>query len=76
MARSAGEAAQQVCAQAAARLATVFGALPAALIDDVVRRAEQELRGQVGPDALGELLERLAAHRLAELLGSDGAGGG
>lgn len=76
MARSAGDAAQQMCEEAADRLGAVFGTLPATLVKDVVCRAELDLRGQVRPEALGELLERLAAHRLAELVGYDGEAAG
>ena len=70
MAHGVGERVEQECLRAAERLATVFATLPAAVVTEVVRLAERDLRGQVGPEALAELLERLAAHRLAELVES------
>ena len=43
------------------------GVVPPALVAVVVRDAERDLRGQVVPGALGEMLHRLAAFRLHEL---------
>ena len=51
-----------------AHLASEFGgAVPPTLVAVVVRDAERDLRGQVVPGALGEMLHRLAAVRLQEL---------
>ena len=51
-----------------ARMASEFGgAVPPTLVAAVVRDAERDLRGQVVPGALGEMLHRLAAVRLQEL---------
>jgi hypothetical protein len=44
------------------------GALPVDLIRAEVAGAERELRGQTSPQALAELLHRLARHRLQERL--------
>lgn len=52
----------------AAHMASEFGgAVPPTLVAAVVRDAERDLRGQVIPGALGEMLHRLAAVRLQEL---------
>jgi hypothetical protein len=51
-----------------ADMASEFGgAVPPTLVAAVVRDAERDLRGQVVPGALGEMLHRLAAVRLREL---------
>jgi hypothetical protein len=48
--------------------------LPPDLVRAEVSNAERELRGQTSPQALAELLHRLARHRLQERLhGSDGS---
>jgi hypothetical protein len=52
-----------------AHMASEFGgAVPPALVAAVVRDAERDLRGQVVPGSLGEMLHRLAAVRLQELM--------
>jgi hypothetical protein len=43
------------------------GVVPTPLVVAVVRDAERDLRGQVVPAALGEMLHRLAAFRLHEI---------
>jgi hypothetical protein len=47
------------------------GVVPPGLVAGVVRDAERDLRGQVVPEALGEMLHRLAAFRLHELTRED-----
>ncbi len=57
-----------------ARMASEFGgAVPPTLVAAVVRDAERDLRGQVVPGALDEMLHRLAAVRLQELTRGPGA---
>ena len=43
------------------------GQLPRRVVADEVDRAARELRGQVPPGSLAELMHRLAAHRLGRL---------
>jgi hypothetical protein len=63
-----GESPTGLMGAVTARLASEFGgAVPPALVAAVVRDAERDLRGQVVPGALGEMLHRLAAVRLQEL---------
>jgi hypothetical protein len=58
-------------------MAAEFGEIvPPALVAAVVRDAECDLRGQVAPGALGEMLHRLAAVRLQELTRDLGSAGG
>jgi hypothetical protein len=45
------------------------GVVPPGLVATVVRDAERDLRGQVVPGSLSEMLHRLAAFRLQELSG-------
>jgi hypothetical protein len=57
-----------------AHMASEFGgAVPPSLVAAVVREAERDLRGQVVPGALGEMLHRLAAVRLQELIRNPGS---
>lgn len=52
----------------AAHLASEYaGTVPPGLVESVVRDAERDLRGQVVPGSLGEMLHHLAAFRLQEL---------
>ena len=44
--------------------------LPIATVTDVVATARHDLEGQVVPEALQEMLHRLAHHRLSALPGS------
>jgi hypothetical protein len=46
------------------------GIVPPAAVGAVVRAAERELRGQVPPGSLDEMLHRLAGHRLRERAGA------
>jgi hypothetical protein len=53
--------------EVARRLAVEFdGLLPQAAVDAEVEAAEIELRGQIPPGSLDEMLHRLAGHRLRE----------
>jgi hypothetical protein len=55
----------------AAHLTAEFdGVLPRAVVEAEVKAAEYELRGQVPPGSLDELLHRLAAYRLHERAGT------
>lgn len=52
----------------AGQLAREFGeTVPRADIEEVVRVARRDLDGQVPPEALDELLHRLAHYRLSQL---------
>jgi hypothetical protein len=42
------------------------GVLPSAAVEATVEQAAAELRGQVPPGSVDELVHRLAAHRLRE----------
>jgi hypothetical protein len=55
------------CAAVVEHLLAEFGGdLPRSLVTAVVGAAERELRGQIAPGSLGELLHRLAAFRLRQ----------
>ncbi len=63
-----GESPTGVLLDVTAHMASEFGgALPPTLVTAIVRDAERDLRGQVVPGSLGEMLHRLAAVRLQEL---------
>ena len=49
-------------------LSVAFQRIPADLVRAVVREAERDLAGQVSSGSLGELLHRLAAYRLEQLV--------
>jgi hypothetical protein len=50
-------------------MTSTYGAIvPPAFVAAVVREAERDLRGQVVPGALGEMLHRLVAVRLEDLV--------
>ncbi|HXV92678.1 MAG TPA: hypothetical protein VD813_05230 [Pseudonocardia sp.] len=56
----------------AVRLAADFdGVLPLGTVEAEVEAAERELRGQIPPGSLDEMLHRLAGQRLAERIGAD-----
>lgn len=57
-----------VCEGVVATLAGEFGRVPPDVVAAVVRDAERDLNGQVPSGSLGELLHRLAAYRLTQLL--------
>jgi hypothetical protein len=58
--------------QVAEHLTAEFGGvLPQVVVEAEVEAAEQELRGQVHPESLDELLHRLAAYRLHERAGTE-----
>jgi hypothetical protein len=46
------------------------GVLPRGIVEAEVAAAAEELRGQVPPGSLDELLHRLAGHRLRERAGA------
>ncbi|CCH31827.1 hypothetical protein ABZ816_25830 [Actinosynnema sp. NPDC047251] len=57
-----------LCTQVATRLAAQFSAmLSRKVVTATVLRARADLHGQVVPEALGEMLHRLAHHRLGVL---------
>ncbi|MEV0675244.1 hypothetical protein AB0I60_01845 [Actinosynnema sp. NPDC050436] len=57
-----------VCRDVATRLAAQFGGtLSGRTVTTTVRQAHADLRGQIVPEALGEMLHRLAHHRLNDL---------
>ncbi len=68
-----GESPTGVLLAVTAHMASEFGgAVPPTLVAAVVRDAERDLRGQVVPGSLGEMLHRLAAVRLQELTRNPG----
>jgi len=57
-----------LCRQVVVRLAAEFsGTLSRKVVADTVFAARRDLDGQVVPEALGEMLHRLAHHRLGGL---------
>ena len=55
----------------ARRLSVEFdGVLPCVIVEAEVAAAEAELRGQVPPGALDEMLHRLAGYRLRQRVGA------
>lgn len=65
--RSGAWTGNAVCRQLSAEFA---GILPHVIVEAEVAAAEAELRGQVPPGSLDELLHRLAGHRLRERVGA------
>ncbi|WP_329065696.1 hypothetical protein [Amycolatopsis sp. NBC_01480] len=59
------------CAEVGERLAGEFaGWLSPAAVGHIVRAAARDLDGQIVPEALGEMLHRLAGFRIARLVGA------
>lgn len=57
------------CREAVGRLAVEFrGRLPSGVVARTVLRAREDLEGRIQPEALGEVLHRLARHRLDALI--------
>lgn len=67
----------ECCASAVARhLATEYsGLLPADVVQTEVHIAERDLRGQVRPESMGELLYQLASYRLHQRIARSGSSG-
>jgi hypothetical protein len=72
-----GESSTAVLRAVTAHMTSEFGeAVPPALVAAVVRDAERDLRGQVVPGSLREMLHRLAAIRIHEAEARGPAGSG
>lgn len=63
------QAQRDVVDQVTITLTQEFGArLSEGWVRDVVRSAQHDLDGQIVPESLGEMLHRLARHRLTRVL--------